>query len=79
MFSLSGSTAVVERGFSAMNIQKNTLRAGLKKEAFNAIMTIYLNGKLLSDFCAETSVNHWLDCATDICNLPQSSPLIFCL
>lgn len=64
MFSLSGSTAVVERGFSAMNIQKNTLRSGLKQDTLNAIMSISLNGKPLSDFCAETAVNHWLHCGS---------------
>ena len=61
MLTISMSTAIVERGFSHMNIIKGVTRTRLGSETLNDLMEIQINGPSLSDYEPESSIIHWLD------------------
>ncbi|XP_063609950.1 zinc finger protein 862-like [Penaeus indicus] len=60
MMAISVSTAGVERGFSNMNIEKNSKRTQMNQNTLNAVMEININGPPLSEFNPLTSVEFWL-------------------
>jgi hAT family C-terminal dimerisation region len=55
------STAVVERGFSAMNLIKTELRSLLSERMLNALMLILLEGPPLSKFDFKRAVFAWYE------------------
>ena len=60
MFSLSVSTAAVERGFSAMNLQKNARRSNMQQDTLNDLMIINVGGVNLQDFDPSEAIQNWL-------------------
>lgn len=60
MLTISCSTAVVERGFSAMNSQKTSLRTLLSKGTLNSIMKIAVDGPSVEEFDAPKHVENWI-------------------
>ena len=61
MMTISMSTAVVERGFSHMNIVKSSTRTLLGNDTINNLLEIKLNGPSITDFNPEPAILHWLD------------------
>ena len=61
MLTISMSTAIVERGFSHMNIIKGVTRTRLGSETLNDLMEIQINGPSFSEYEPEYSIIHWLD------------------
>ena len=61
MMTISMSTAVVERGFSHMNLVKSSTRTLLGDEALNNILEVKLNGPSTNDFNPDPAINIWLD------------------
>ena len=61
MMTLSMSTAIVERGFSHMNIVKSATHTSLGNNSMNDLLEIKINGPSLSNFKADEAIIHWLD------------------
>ena len=61
MLTHSMSTARVERGFSHMNIIKNSGRTLLRNDTLNSCMEIKVNGPTLEEFKADAAVLHWMN------------------
>ena len=61
MMTVSMSTAVVERGFSHMNLVKSSTRTLLGNDVLNNLLEIKLNGPSIKDFDPEPAIIHWLD------------------
>ena len=61
MMTISLSTAVVERGFSHMNLVKSSTRTLLGNEVLNNLLEVKLNGTSTYDFDPDPSINHWLE------------------
>ena len=61
MLTISMSTAIVERGFSHMNIIIGVTRTRLGSETLNDLMEIQINGPSSSEYEPESSILHWLD------------------
>ena len=60
MLTISVSTASCERGFSAMNRQKTSLRTRLKAETLDDIMRITVDGPPLISFPEKKHVESWI-------------------
>ena len=58
------STAVCERGFSAMRRIKSDSRCGLKTDTLNSLLKISIDGPSLAQFNPQPAVEHWLSSAT---------------
>ena len=56
----SMSTAIVERGFSIMNVVKDARRSLLGNDSLNDLMEIKINGPTLADFTPDSAIDHWL-------------------
>ena len=63
MATISPSTAAFERGFSAMNREKNSLRTSLNDARLQDILRICINGVSLDEFDSESAINQWLSVA----------------
>ena len=61
MMTISLSTAVVERGFSHMNLVKSSTRTLLGNEVLNNLLEVKLNGTSTNDFDPDPSILHWLE------------------
>ena len=61
MMTISLSTAVVERGFSHMNLVKRSTRTLLGNEVLNNLLEVKLNGTSTNDFEPDPSILHWLE------------------
>ena len=61
MMTFSASTASCERGFSAMNNEKTSLRTRLKNEPLDDIMRIKVNGDSFDNFHVQAHVNSWME------------------
>ena len=61
MMTISMSTAVVERGFSHMNIVKSSTRTLLGNDTLNNLLEIKLNGESIKEFNPDEAIIHWLD------------------
>ena len=61
MLTHSMSTAIVERGFSHMNIIKAETRTLLGNETLNNLLQLKINGPTLEDFSPVESIIHWID------------------
>ena len=59
MMTHSMSTAIVERGFSIMNVVKDARRSLLGNMPLIDLMDIKINGPKLDDFTAEAAIGHW--------------------
>ena len=55
------SIAVVERGFSHMNIVKSSTRTLLGNDILNNLLEIKLNGPSIKEFSPDEAIIHWLD------------------
>ena len=60
MMTISLSTAVVERGFSNMNLVKTSTRTLLGNDVLNNLLEVKLNGTSTNDFNPDPSIHHWL-------------------
>ena len=58
MMAHSMSTAIVERGFSIMNVVKDARRSLLGNMPLNDLMEIKINGPKLDDFTAEAAIDY---------------------
>ena len=58
---LSMSTAIVERGFSLMNIVKSATCTSLGNNSLNDLLDIKINGPSLANFKADEAIIHLLD------------------
>lgn len=63
MATVSPSTAACERGFSAMNREKNSLRTSLSDARLQDILRICINGVSLDEFDSESALDQWLSTA----------------
>ena len=61
MMTLSMSTAIVERGFSHMNIVKNSTRTLLNNNTLNDLMELKINGPTLTNFTPDKAIIHWMN------------------
>ena len=61
MLTHSMSTAIVERGFSHMNIIKSETRTLLGNETLNNLLELQINGPTFEDFSPVESIIHWID------------------
>ena len=61
MMTISTSTAVVERGFSHMNIVKSSTRTLLGNDTLNNLLEIKLNGESIKEFNPDEAIVHWLN------------------
>ena len=61
MMTVSMSTAVVERGFSHMNLVKSSTCTLLGNDTMNNLLEIKLNGPSIKDFDPDPAIIHWLD------------------
>ena len=61
MMTFSMSTAIIERGFSHMNIVKNSTRTLLLNNTLNDLMELKINGPSLADFSADKAIIHWMN------------------
>ena len=61
MLTISMGTAVMERGFSQMNIVKSSTQTLLGNETMNNLLEIKLNGPSIKDFSPATAILHWLE------------------
>ena len=61
MVTISPSTAVCERGFSAMNKIKIESRTSLSQETLKNLMRISIDGPNLNEYNATDSVVHWMN------------------
>ena len=55
------TTAVVEQGFSHMNIVKSSTRTMLGNDTLNNLLEIKLNGESIKEFNPDEAIIHWLD------------------
>ena len=56
MMTISMSTAVVERGFSHMNIVKSSTRTLLGDDTLNNLLEIKLNGESIKEFNPDEAI-----------------------
>ena len=61
MMTLYLITAIIERGFSHMNIVKSATCTSLGNNSMNDLLEINIKGPSLSNFKADKAVIHWLD------------------
>ena len=61
MLTHSMSTAIVERGFSHMNIIKGETRTLLGNETLNNLLELKINGPTFEDFSPVESIIYWID------------------
>ena len=54
------SPAVVERGFSHMNLVKTSKRTLLGNDTLNDLLDVKLNGPHIKDFSPDKAILHWL-------------------
>ena len=61
MLSFSISTAIVERGFSSMNVVKDERHTQLGNDTLNDLLEVKINGPSLADFVPEKAILHWMN------------------
>ena len=59
MLTISMSTAVVERGFSHMNIVKSSTCTLLGNDTLNNLLEVKLNGPSVKEFNPDEAIIHW--------------------
>ena len=61
MLTISMSTAVVERGFSHINILNSSIRTQLGNATIDNLLEVKINGPFIEDFSPATAIMHWLE------------------